>query len=104
MPYSITRCNSLITYTVTTPNWVCEWIVGNKHVQRNCHIVSKEYMDIDIIDEYDAKQLNVLFPELVSEVTMAIKEWIQAGDPHAATLLTAQNCPMYLQYAISMTK
>ena len=98
MPYTITMCDTILTkYTVTTPNWVCEWIVGGQFVKRECYIVS-DYMNLDITCAADRLQLDMLLPEIVHEVNTAINEWTKAGDTYASQLLSPENIPMYLQY------
>lgn len=97
MPYSITVCDTLIKYTVTTPNWFCEWIVGGKYVGRMCRIVSVPTLDPTHGD--DLEYICRIIPEIVDEVDKAVKAWIEADDIYAGILLTPENIPLYLQYA-----
>ena len=97
MPYSIRVSGTLTYYTVTTPNWVCEWIIGGEYVDRKCYTTNTE---LDIVNKDDSITIEGLLPEIVDEVTKAINDWTKAGDVYAPLLLNEQNIPMYLQYAL----
>ena len=102
MPYTKTINDNVVTYTVTTPNWMCEWIVVNsnetkKPIKRQCYLISHDILDP--LDTEDVVQIHELLPELRNEVDVAIREWTQLGDLVAATLLYSENIPAYLAYA-----
>lgn len=97
MPYSIRVCDKLRYYTVTTPNWFCEWILGGEYVDRKCYTTNTE---LDIVNKDDSITIESLLPEIVEEVTKAMNDWTKAGDVYAPLLLNKQNIPMYLQYAL----
>ena len=95
MPYTKTINENVVTYTVTTPKWICEWIVNNsetKPIKRRCHL-SDITLDLDDIDDIDTIR------EILDEVDVAIRMWTQAGDLIAVTLLSSENIPAYLAYA-----
>ena len=99
MPYEITINDLTRIYTVTTPNWFCEWIVytnTSAPVKRQCYL---KHDTLDISDADDAIVIHGLLPELVKEIDLAFQEWNTAGDPTASSLLTTANIPAYLAYA-----
>jgi len=97
MPYSIRECDNRRYYTVTTPNWFCEWIVGGNYITRKCLTTNTE---LDILNEVDSIEIGTLLPELLTEVNAAIDDWKKAGDTYAPVLLNKENIPMYVQYAL----
>ena len=97
MPYSLTVNDTTRTYTVTTPNWCCEWIVTSlSPIKRQCYLTDST---LDILDTADAAAIHDLFPEIRNEIDLAIKEWNTSGDTYASSLLNPENIPSYLAYA-----
>ena len=97
MPYSCVQKENVIYYTVTTPNWFCEWIVAKEDpVKRQCYLKNSI---LNILESNDLKEINDLLPEIVNEIDIAISEWIKQGDINASSLLSARNIPAYLAYA-----
>lgn len=95
MPYTKTINENVVTYTVTTPKWICEWIVNSsetKPIKRRCHL-SDITVDLENLDDMDT------INEILNEVDLAIRMWTQDGDLIAATLLSSENIPAYLAYA-----
>ena len=95
MPYTKTVNENVITYTVTTPKWICEWIVNSsetKPIKRRCHL-SDSALDLENLDDMDTMN------EILDEVDLAIRMWTQGGDLIATTLLSSENIPAYLAYA-----
>jgi hypothetical protein len=99
MPYDITIKDNIRIYTVTTPNWFCEWIFGEgTNVKRQCYLKNST---LNIFDTTDALIIHEILPEIINEINTAIDEWTKKGDPNALELLTSKNIPAYLTYAKS---
>ena len=101
MPGEIHRTDKNVTYTITHPDWVCEWIVWfdkTRPVERSC--ILKD--DIDPFNPSDNDLIVKLIPGMFIEVESVIRGWIQAGDVYAQLLLLAENKPFFISYAESI--
>jgi len=102
MPYDIVVKDQIRTYTVTTSNWVCEWIVSDNSdnpVKRQCYLKDQT---LDLLDTNNAVFIHSVLPEIVNEVNVAVAEWIKQGDPNASRLLSPNTIPAYLAYALTV--
>lgn len=100
MPYTKTVNENVTHYTVTTPNWYCEWIVDRitikKPIKRQCHLNDSI---LDPLNAEDRIRIHDILPEILNEIDTAVYAWTQAGDVIASTLLYPENIPAYLAYA-----
>ena len=99
MPGVIKRTDKDVTYTITHPDWICEWVVPNNTampVERYCIL----HGDIDTLMDNEATLK--LAPGLFSEVQTIISEWIKSGDINARILLIPENKPAFITYVESM--
>lgn len=100
MPYTKMVDQAIVTYTVTTPTWFCEWIVNtmNKEpIKRLCHLKNEIIFDLE--NPENLHTIHDLLPGLLDEVELAIDSWTKEGDSFAAHLLSSENMPAYLEYA-----
>ena len=100
MPYTKTDAEAIVTYTVTTPTWFCQWIVNtiNKGpIKRRCHLKDETMFDLE--NPEDLHKIHDVLPGLLDEVELAIDSWTKEGDSFAAQLLSSENMPAYLEYA-----
>ena len=99
MPYTKTVDENTIQYTVTTPNWYCEWIVDRlntkKPMKRQCYLKD---LILDPLNPNDRIRIDELMPEILKEIYTAIDVWALTGDVIAATLIYPHNIPAYLAY------
>ena len=92
---SLTKYDTHTVYTITDPNWICEWVVFyNKSIpiRRSClftNLVNTEN-SIGII------------PGLLDKVHSQVRQWIMQGDVDANLLLLPENKPQFLRYAESI--
>lgn len=101
MPYKITVKENVRTYTVTTPNWFCEWIVteGNPTIKRDCYLKDDT---LSIVEANDRKIIDSLLPEIINEINLAINEWNIQDDIYSKELLSFKNTPAYIAYAMNI--
>ena len=99
MPYTKTVAEGIVSYTVTTPTWFCQWIVNTKGgpVKRRCHLNDETMFDLE--NPEDLHKIHNVLPGLLDEVELAIDSWTKEGDSFAAQLLSSENMPAYLEYA-----
>jgi len=93
MPGEIKRTDKNVTYTITHPDWICEWVVPADRtmpVERSCIL----HGDIDPLTDNEA--ILKLAPGLFSELKTVIGEWIVLGDGNARVLL--ENKPAFITY------
>ena len=98
MSGKIVRCELNIIYTITHPDWVCEWILPFDKLQpikRSCILNH----DIDPLDSSRSDYIIKLIPGLFIDVQRVIKGWIESGDTNANLLLLAENKPAFITYA-----
>jgi hypothetical protein len=96
MPGEITRSESSTKYTITNPDWTCEWILnGSKYIQRSCYLTN----DTDPLDPGSNDYLMAILPGLFKEVKEVIGKWISEGDENAVLLLLPENKPSFIDYA-----
>ena len=99
MPGEVRRTEKNVTYTITHPEWICEWVVPNDTtmpVERSC--ILKD--DIDPLT--DNERTLKLIPGLFAELQAVIAEWIAMGDATAKILLQPENKPAFIAYAEAM--
>ena len=99
MPYTKTVAEAIVSYTVTTPTWFCQWIVNTKGgaVKRRCHLKDETMFDLE--NPEDLHKIHDVLPELLDEVELAIDSWTKEGDSFAAQLVSSETMPAYLEYA-----
>jgi len=95
MSGKIIRCEENIRYTITHPDWICEWIVTSENIKRSCHLTG----GLDPIDVNNKDYIEKLLPGLVNDVTNVINTWVDNGDIEAKKLLRIENKPALLTYA-----
>jgi hypothetical protein len=96
MPGEITRSGSTTKYTITNPEWTCEWIFSDStHIKRSCYLSN----DTDPLDPSNNDYLMIILPGLFKEVQEVIKKWITEGDANASLLLLPENKPSFIDYA-----
>ena len=98
MSGKISRCELNITYTITHPDWICEWILplnNTEPVKRSCVL----NYNVDPLDPSKAEYIVQLIPGLFTDVQRVIKGWIEAGDINARLLLLNENKPAFITYA-----
>lgn len=97
MSGKIVKCELNTTYTITHPDWVCEWILPFDKIQpvkRSC-ILKR---GIDPLDQSNSDYIIKLIPGLFTDIQAVIKGWIEAGDTNAAILLLTENKPAFIRY------
>ena len=97
MSGNIIRCELNIRYTITHPDWVCEWILPfdkTEPVKRSCLLKS----NVDPLDPSKSDYIIQLMPGLFTDVQRVIKGWIEAGDMDAKLLLLNENKPSFITY------
>ena len=98
MPGLITRSEKSITYTITHPDWVCEWILffDNKvQIKKSCSLNGI----LDPTDWTRGDYVLKLIPGLFEEVGRVIRKWIEDGESNAKLLLLPDNKPEFIFYA-----
>ena len=98
MSGKIIRCELNIRYTITHPDWICEWILPfdkTQPVKRSCVLNH----NVDPLDPSKSDYIIKLIPGLFTDVQRVIKEWIDAGDSNAMLLLLNENKPAFITYA-----
>jgi len=98
MSGNINRCELNIRYTITHPDWVCEWILPfdkTQPVQRSCILNH----GIDPLDSSRSDYIIKLIPGLFTDVQRVIKNWIDTGETNAKLLLLPENKPTFITYA-----
>jgi hypothetical protein len=95
MSGNIKKCELITTYTITHPDWICEWIVTSENIKRSCHLTG----GLDPMDVNTKDYIEKLLPGLVNDVTSVINKWIDDGDIEAKKLLRIENKPALLTYA-----
>ena len=98
MPGTIVTNKTNVTYTITHPDWTCEWILPNdtsEPIERSCILNH----GLDPLDPSKTYYVIKLIPGLFEEVQRVIKGWIEAGDANAMLLLLNENKPAFIQYA-----
>jgi hypothetical protein len=98
MPGEVHRTDTNVTYTITHPDWVCEWIIPNDPtgpVKRSCILNH----GLDPLDPSNNYYVIKLIPGLFTEVQSVINGWIQGGDVNAMLLLKHENKPAFILYA-----
>jgi hypothetical protein len=86
------------TYTITHPDWICEWILPldkTQPIKRSCLLNN----NIDPLDPSKSDYITKLIPGLFTDVQRIIKGWIETGDTNARLLLLPENKPSFIQYA-----
>lgn len=92
---SLTKYDTHTVYTITDPEWICEWVVyHNKSIpiRRSCMFTNS--MDTD-------KSIRII-PGLLEKVYSQIRQWILQGIVDANLLLLPENMPQFLRYAESI--
>lgn len=98
MSGKLTQNETSTTYTITHPDWICEWILPldkTQPVKRSCVLNN----NIDPLDPSKAEYIVQLMPRLFTDVQRVIKGWIEAGDINAKLLLLNENKPAFITYA-----
>lgn len=95
MSGNIKKCELSTIYTITHPDWICEWIVTSENIKRSCHLTG----GLDPMDINNKDYIQKLLPGLVTEVTSVINKWVDDGDIGANKLLLIENKPALLTYA-----
>ena len=98
MSGNINRSDLNITYTITHPDWICEWILPfdkTQPVKRSCVLNHS----VDPLDPSKSDYITKLIPGLFNDVQRVIKGWIDAGEKNAMLLLLSENKPSFIQYA-----
>jgi hypothetical protein len=98
MSGKIIRYELNISYTITHPDWVCEWILPfdkKEPIKRSCVLNH----GIDPLDPSRSDYIVKLIPGLFNDVQRVIKSWIDSGDTNAALLLLNENKPAFITYA-----
>jgi len=95
MSGNIQKCELSTTYTITHPDWICEWIVSSENVKRSCHLTG----GLDPIDVNNKGYIEKLLPGLVNEVSNVVNTWVDNGYLEAKKLLYIENKPALLTYA-----
>jgi len=98
MSGKLTRNVLSITYTITHPDWVCEWILPfdkTEPVKRSCVLNN----NVDPLDPSKSDYIIQLMSGLFTDVKRVIKGWIEAGDTNAQLLLLSENKPSFIIYA-----
>jgi hypothetical protein len=99
MPGEIKRTDKDVTYTITHPDWICEWIISSDTsmpVWRSCILKG----DIDPL--IDNERVLKLAPGLFNELQTVIGEWIKSGEINARILLIPENKPAFITYIESI--
>ncbi len=97
MSGKITKNELTISYTITHPDWVCEWILPfdkTQPVKRSCMLTT----GIDPLDSSKSEYITKLMPGLFTNVQRVIKGWIDAGETNAMLLLLPENKPSFILY------
>jgi hypothetical protein len=98
MSGKITKNEFNTSYTITHPDWICEWILPLDKIQpvkRACII----HHDVDPLDPSNHETIIKLIPGLFTDVQRIIKGWIETGDVNARLLLLPENKPAFITYA-----
>ena len=98
MSGKITRNELTISYTITHPDWVCEWILSldkSQAVKRSCIIRH----GVDPLEPSNTEYIVKLIPGLFTDLQRVIKGWIETGDTNAKLLLLPENKPSFISYA-----
>lgn len=88
-------------YTITHPDWICEWILPIDKMQpikRSCIL----NYNIDPLDPSNSDYIIKLIPGLFTDIQRSIKDWIDSGDSNARLLLLTENKPAFIRYAEDM--
>ena len=92
MSGSIQKCKTHTTYTITHPDWVCEWIVNLEGpIKRSCYLTS----NLDPVNDMD--DVKKIMPGLVNSVNSVISQWIEEGNIDAIQLFKVK--PSLVEYA-----
>jgi hypothetical protein len=92
MSGSIQKCNTHTTYTITHPDWICEWIVNLEGpIKRSCYLTS----NLDPLKDVD--DVKKIMPGLVTCINTVITQWIEEGNIDARRLLEVK--PSLVEYA-----
>lgn len=96
MIHTVVKCDTGTIYTVTHPDWICEWIVYNSgNIKRSCHLIH----DLDPVDLNHREHIEKIIPGLVNRIKNVIIAWIDEGYIEAKKLLLGENKPAFLNYA-----
>ena len=98
MSGKLTRNELNMRYTITHPDWICEWILPVDKTQpiKRSFVLNN---NIDPLDPSKSDYITKLMPGLFTDVQRVIKGWIMAGDTNATLLLLNENKPSFIQYA-----
>jgi len=95
MSGNIQKCDTYNIYTITHPDWICEWIVSSENIKRSCHLTG----GLDPMDVNNKDYIEKLLPGLVNDVTNVINTWVANGYLEANKLLYIENKPALITYA-----
>jgi hypothetical protein len=96
MPGEITKTDKNVKYTITHPDWTCEWIVcENMPVKRVCYLKN----NVELLDKVNSDELMKIIPGLIEEVKKTMIKWISDGHLEVRYLLMTENKPALLEYA-----
>ena len=100
MPSNILITEDKKHYSITSPNWICEWIIINNstNIYRSLSIFNNS-IEIDFSDIKNTEYVMNLLPGLFDEVQDTVLNWIKEGDIEAHRLLEQENLPSYLRYS-----
>ena len=95
----ITEHENKIHYSITDPNWICEWIVTrSSSIFYRSLSIFKDSNEIDPTDIDNVIYMDTIIPRLFDEVQSTVLKWIEDGDVYAHKLLEPNNIPSYLAY------
>ena len=95
---SLTKHDTHTVYTITGPEWTCEWVVYyNKliPIRNSCYLTNH----MDPLNPIKPEKMLVIIPGLLDKVRTQVKQWILQGIVDANLLLLPENTPHLLQYA-----
>jgi len=97
----ISQTEHSIKYTITHPDWVCEWILpfDKSNSIKRSFILNH---NVDPLDSSKSDYIMKLIPGLFTDVQRIVRGWIESGDQNAALLLLTENKPAFITYAENM--
>jgi len=98
MSGKVLRTERNITYTITHPEWICEWILPFDKTKaiKNSFILTNGK---DLSDMRKGDYIMKIIPGIFTDVQSIVRGWIEMGDINASLLLTPENKPPFILYA-----
>jgi len=100
MPSNILITEGKKHYSITSPNWICEWIItsNSQNIHRSFSVFNNS-IEVDLVDIENSEYITNILPGLFDEIQETVLKWIKDGDVDAHKLLEQENLPSYLRYS-----